>query len=320
MTNASGGEAARQRYHPYGAGRPGDALLPTDYRFTGQRHEGTIGLYDYGARFYDPWLGRFVSADTVVPEPGNPQELNRYSYCSNNPVRYVDPTGHFQLPPIWMRWILQNYQSGRDLANTVWGFFTGSDAPEPVQDFVGRFFATPDVGIASPVTVAAAPAKVVTYADDAVKAATNVDEVRHARSSANVVQSILDKILPSKFDPRSRLGKAFYVAKEGETAVAEVAAHGKEASHVIRYDLDLSKAKVLDLTDPTVARAWGYVDDVSAYGAHQALARSAVEEGYNVIKYTSYRGPGYNYALLNNPLNPFNFVKWLIPQMVSPGP
>jgi hypothetical protein len=49
---------------------------------------------DYHARFYDPALGRFVSADTLVPSPGNPQSLNRYSYCFGNPLRYVDPTGH----------------------------------------------------------------------------------------------------------------------------------------------------------------------------------------------------------------------------------
>ncbi|MBU1751451.1 MAG: RHS repeat-associated core domain-containing protein, partial [Chloroflexi bacterium] len=52
------------------------------------------GLLYYGARYYDPLLGRFVSADTVVPGAGNPQAFNRYSYVLNNPLRYVDPTGH----------------------------------------------------------------------------------------------------------------------------------------------------------------------------------------------------------------------------------
>jgi hypothetical protein len=51
-------------------------------------------LYDYNARFYDPALGRFVSADTIVPDPGDPQDLNRYAYVSNNPCRYTDPSGH----------------------------------------------------------------------------------------------------------------------------------------------------------------------------------------------------------------------------------
>ncbi len=40
-------------------------------------------------------LGRFISADPLVPEPGNPQSLNRYTYVRNNPLGYVDPTGHF---------------------------------------------------------------------------------------------------------------------------------------------------------------------------------------------------------------------------------
>ena len=85
----------RQWYLPYGDQRHATGSLPTDYRFTGQRIESTIGeLYDYGARFYDPVLGRFVSADTVVPEPGNPQALNRYSYVLNNSLKYTDPSGH----------------------------------------------------------------------------------------------------------------------------------------------------------------------------------------------------------------------------------
>jgi RHS repeat-associated protein len=73
----------------------GGSTLPTDYTFTGQRDEAGLGLMDYHARFYDPYLGRFVQADTIVPEPGNPQDLNRYSYVRNNALRYVDPTGFF---------------------------------------------------------------------------------------------------------------------------------------------------------------------------------------------------------------------------------
>lgn len=53
-----------------------------------------IGLYYYRARWYDAHVGRFVSADTIVPEPTNPQALNRYSYVVNNPLVLVDPSGH----------------------------------------------------------------------------------------------------------------------------------------------------------------------------------------------------------------------------------
>ena len=48
---------------------------------------------------YDNTLGRFISADTLVPSPGNPQSLNRYLYVLGNPLRYVDPTGHMEADP-----------------------------------------------------------------------------------------------------------------------------------------------------------------------------------------------------------------------------
>jgi RHS repeat-associated protein len=66
-------------------------------KFTGQRLDST-GLYYYGARYYDPGIGKFISADTIVPDPANPQSLNRYACCLNNPLKYIDPTGHW---PSW---------------------------------------------------------------------------------------------------------------------------------------------------------------------------------------------------------------------------
>jgi RHS repeat-associated protein len=66
--------------------------VPTDRLFTGQRLDDT-GLYYYGARYYDPQIGRFISPDTLVHNFANPQSFNRYSYCLNNPLKYIDPTG-----------------------------------------------------------------------------------------------------------------------------------------------------------------------------------------------------------------------------------
>ncbi len=48
----------------------------------------------YHARYYDAALGRFIQPDTIIPDLYNPQDLNRYSYVRNNPVRYTDPSGH----------------------------------------------------------------------------------------------------------------------------------------------------------------------------------------------------------------------------------
>ncbi len=95
ITNASGNKTNELYYYPYGKTRYAlDSSLT--HKFTGQEEDEETGLYYYGARYYDPAIGRFVSADSMVPSPGNPQNLNRYTYCLNNPLIYTDPTGHFK--------------------------------------------------------------------------------------------------------------------------------------------------------------------------------------------------------------------------------
>jgi RHS repeat-associated protein len=81
-----------QRYDAWGETR-GTSAVDTPYRYTGQRQEDDLLLYFYNARWYDAALGRFIQADSIVPEPGNPQSLNRYSYVLNNPLKYTDPSG-----------------------------------------------------------------------------------------------------------------------------------------------------------------------------------------------------------------------------------
>jgi RHS repeat-associated protein len=92
-TDEAGEVVARVLYYPYGETRWMTGTLTTDFMYTGQRAEG-FGLYDYHARFYDPYLNRWIQPDTIVPDPANPQSLNRFAYVLGNPLRYVDPTGH----------------------------------------------------------------------------------------------------------------------------------------------------------------------------------------------------------------------------------
>ncbi len=93
--NASGTRTGELWYKPWGESRGTSyGTMPTTYHFTGQREDESVGLYYYGARYYDSVLGRFIQADSIVPSPGNPQSLNRYSYVRNNPLRYVDSNGH----------------------------------------------------------------------------------------------------------------------------------------------------------------------------------------------------------------------------------
>jgi RHS repeat-associated protein len=82
------------RYYPYGQYRTEPTTQLTDMDFTGHRENRDIGLTYMNARYYVPAIGRFASADTIVPDPASPQSFNRYSYSFNNPVKYKDPSGH----------------------------------------------------------------------------------------------------------------------------------------------------------------------------------------------------------------------------------
>jgi RHS repeat-associated protein len=94
IINNTAGLYGENRYKAFGETRYTSGTIPTTFGFTGQRQESGLGLSFYNARWYDPALGRFVQADILVPDPYNPQSLNRYSYVRNNPLKYIDPTGH----------------------------------------------------------------------------------------------------------------------------------------------------------------------------------------------------------------------------------
>ena len=63
--------------------------------YTGHEHLTWFGLINMNARLYDPVLGRFLSPDPFVQMPDFTQNFNRYSYCLNNPLVYVDENGEF---------------------------------------------------------------------------------------------------------------------------------------------------------------------------------------------------------------------------------
>ena len=82
-----------QLYKAWGETRAGS--MPTKYQYTGQFNQIELGIYYYGARWYDPSLGRFTQADTIIPVASQGvQAWDRYAYVNNNPIRYNDPSGH----------------------------------------------------------------------------------------------------------------------------------------------------------------------------------------------------------------------------------
>ena len=96
VADASGTLTSQQRYLPFGQLRTdlsGPRITQTDFGYTGQRSLD-MGLMDYHARMYDPYITHFSQPDSIIPQPYNPQSWNRYSYALNNPIRYNDPTRH----------------------------------------------------------------------------------------------------------------------------------------------------------------------------------------------------------------------------------
>lgn len=94
VTFENGNLLSQTKYKAWGEVRHQSGPSLTEYTYTGQySHTADFGLMYYNARWYDPSLGRFAQADSIVP-PGV-QGLDRYAYVNNSPMNYVDPSGHF---------------------------------------------------------------------------------------------------------------------------------------------------------------------------------------------------------------------------------
>jgi RHS repeat-associated protein len=97
VTDEDSRVTARRDYRPYGdpyewsGAQAGPRELLTT--FQGQQFDDTTGLYNFKARHYDAELGRFMSADTIVTDTGDPRTLHRYAFAGGNPIKFVDPTG-----------------------------------------------------------------------------------------------------------------------------------------------------------------------------------------------------------------------------------
>ncbi len=157
--NSSGSIVDDIKYWPFGTIRSGTATT-TDKLFTGQRQEATVdpamGLYDYNARFYSTTLGRFVSADSIVPGTTT-TGFNRYAYANNNPLLYVDPSGHVPTCSLFgeccdascinaLRFIHEARQQGLELVHGDLGPLIFGSATPGAAWFVSRHDRTMTVG------------------------------------------------------------------------------------------------------------------------------------------------------------------------------
>ena len=88
-----------EEYIPYGgtslvAGRNASEVQLKQYRYSGKERDSVTGFYYYGARYYAPWLGRWMSADPA----GTVDGLNLYAFVGGNPVTYRDLKGEVKDP------------------------------------------------------------------------------------------------------------------------------------------------------------------------------------------------------------------------------
>jgi len=92
--DTTGAVVTYEEYFPYGgtsfqSGVSADDISLKRYRFCAKERDEETGFYYYGARYYPPWLGRWLQCDPA----GTVDGLNLYAYTRNNPVRHIDPNG-----------------------------------------------------------------------------------------------------------------------------------------------------------------------------------------------------------------------------------
>ena len=95
LVKEDGSADATYRYTDFGETTiNGDNKAENEVCYTGGIYDQSTGLYYLNARYYNPEDGRFVTEDTYRGETAKPETGHLYAYCANNPVNYVDPSGH----------------------------------------------------------------------------------------------------------------------------------------------------------------------------------------------------------------------------------
>ncbi|MFZ2990701.1 RHS repeat-associated core domain-containing protein [Ideonella sp.] len=127
-TNSSKAVQSGAQYDPWGDHYAGTE--PFTIGYTGHVNDVGTGLVQMQQRYYDPLIGRFMSADPVRPDAATGGNFNRYWYANNSPYRYTDPDGRLAfLVPMAFGGVIggginlgaQLIRSGGDLSRVSWG-------------------------------------------------------------------------------------------------------------------------------------------------------------------------------------------------------
>ena len=96
ITDTNGEPLNRYEYDAFGSPRSVWETVYNLFMFTGEPYDSN-GLIFLRARYYDPAIGRFLTKDTYLGTLDDPLSQNLYAYVGNNPVLYVDPSGHVKI-------------------------------------------------------------------------------------------------------------------------------------------------------------------------------------------------------------------------------
>lgn len=274
MSTTGGGLYQHYEYAAYGNSRymSSATAFPASRRFTSQVLDEETGLYYFGARYYDPVIGRFIQPDTIIPNPYDPQAYDRYAYARDNPFEYVDPTGH--APEIFSTAYWKNLghrifigngpqldpQSAQQLGNAE------GIGPSPLTDENGNVISGGDATIKVGMAVVTAPLKTVVLLGGAAE-----DE-----QAAQAVEKEVPQIIKN-----AKQGRAFetQVGKElkaTDDAVAEqvtLRTHGgnRTRADFLSKDKSTGTIKVTEAksseTAPLTSRQTTTHPEIEEYGA-----------------------------------------------------
>ena len=94
LTNANGEVTKTYKYDAFGVEKNIDENDTNAFRYCGEYYDKETATVYLRARNYNPGTGRFISRDSYLGRRSDPLSLNLYTYCRNNPLRYIDPSGH----------------------------------------------------------------------------------------------------------------------------------------------------------------------------------------------------------------------------------
>ena len=98
LLDETGGGVVSYWYDDFGSAAEvkasGYTSFVNEIQYTGAIYDELTGLLYLNARFYDPSTGRFITQDTYRGERNNADTWHLYAYCANNPINFVDSSGH----------------------------------------------------------------------------------------------------------------------------------------------------------------------------------------------------------------------------------